>query len=182
MSRVGKKKISIPEGVNVITLGREIKVTGPKGEQSFTLPLGINAEVKEREIKVSRTKDSKSLRSQHGTSTRIIENMITGLSQGFRKKLEYKGVGFTVGVADGKISMRLGYSHPVIIPIPKSLNVSVVKNTIIVEGTDKNEVGAFAAQIRETRKPEVYKGKGIKYQGEFVKKKAGKAAQVTTGV
>jgi len=181
MSRVGNKKISIPQEMTVEIVGREVKISGPKGEQSFAMPAGITAEAKEGKIKVSRAGDSKSLRSLHGTSARIIENMTLGLSQGFIKKLEYKGVGFTAGVADSKISMRLGYSHPVILPIPKSLNVSVVKNTIIVEGTDKSEVGAFAAKIRETRKPEVYKGKGIKYQGEFIKKKAGKAAQTTTG-
>jgi len=182
MSRVGNQKINIPQEVKVELADSEVKISGPKGAQNFTLPAGITAKVKEGRIEVGRAGNSKSQRSQHGTSVRIIKNLVNGLSQGFTKKLEYRGVGFTVGVADGKISMRLGYSHPIIISIPKSLNVSVVKNTIVVEGNDKSEVGAFAARIRETRKPEVYKGKGIKYQGEFIKKKAGKAAQTATSV
>lgn len=180
MSRVGNKKINIPEDVKVTTGDREVKVIGPRGQQSFKLPAGITAEIIDGQVVVKRQNESKLQRSLHGTVNRVIENMIKGALEGFRKKLEYKGVGFTVAVADNQLTMRLGFSHPINIAIPESLQVSVVKNTIVIEGAVKEEVGAFAATVRETKKPEVYKGKGIRYQGEFIKKKAGKAAQTAT--
>lgn len=182
MSRVGKKKIIIPEGVDVQVSGPDVEIKNQKEQISYHLPEGISAQISNNEMHIARNADTKSLRSLHGTTTRVISNKITGLSEGFKKILEYKGVGFTVVVEGSNLVMRLGFSHPVAIAIPASLTVSVVKNKIIIEGLDIESVGEFAAKVRELKKPEVYKGKGIKYLGEFIKKKAGKAAQTTTGV
>lgn len=176
MSRVGNKLITIPDGVNTKFEAGVFTATGTKGELSHEIPSGIEITTDNGEIKVRRADNSKVLRSLHGTTTRIVTNLVTGVSEGFEKKLDYKGVGFTVAVADGKINMRLGYSHPVVLEIPEGIEVTVVKNTIAVSGINKEKVGAFAAKIRETKKPEVYKGKGIKYQSEVIKKKAGKTA------
>jgi len=177
MSRVGNKIITIPDGVTAKIEGSEFSVTGNKGELKHKLPDGITTEVENSQISVKRSDDSKIQRSLHGTTTRILTNLITGVTDGFEKKLDYKGVGFTVVVDDGKMNMRLGFSHPVILDIPEGVEVNVVKSSIIVSGNDKEKVGAFAAKIRETKKPEVYKGKGIKYHTETIKKKAGKTAQ-----
>lgn len=181
MSRVGRKKIIIPEGIEVQVSGCDIEIKNQKEEVKYHLPEGISAQILNNEIHIARCADTKSLRSLHGTTARVINNKVSGLSDGFKKVLEYKGVGFTAVVEGNKLVMRLGFSHQIIINIPDSLTVDVVKNTIVVEGTDKELVGEFAAKVRECKKPEVYKGKGIKYQGEFIKKKAGKAAQLTTG-
>jgi len=177
MSRVGNKIIEIPEGVSATISGSTFHAAGPKGEKDFSLPSGISATVIDGRIKVSRKDDTKTARSLHGTSARVITNIVAGLKDGFERRLDYKGVGFTVVTDAGKLTMRLGFSHPVILEIPQGVNVSVVKSSIIVEGADKESVGAFAAKIRDTKKPEVYKGKGIKYHEEIIKKKAGKTAQ-----
>ena len=179
MSRVGRKKIIIPDGVDVQISGHNVEIKSQKGSAKFIMPEGISAQISNNEIHVARCADSKSLRSLHGTTTRVIGNKIIGLSTGFKKVLEYKGVGFTATVDSGKLNLRIGFSHQVTVDIPESLSVSVVKNTIVIEGTNNELVGEFAAKVRELKKPEVYKGKGIKYQGEFIKKKAGKAAQTT---
>jgi len=180
MSRIGNKLINIPDGISVKVDNDFVTVSGSKGELKHKLANGINLKIISNQIKVERRDDSKLQRSLHGTTARVVENMIIGLSEGFSRKLEFKGVGFTVNVADDKLNMRLGYSHPVILDIPKSLTLSVIKSAIIVEGFDKVQVGAFAAKIRETKKPEVYKGKGIRYKEEIIKKKAGKAAQTSS--
>lgn len=177
MSRIGGRVINVPDGTTAVLNGSEFVVTGGKGELKHQIPAGINVKIDGNQIWVTRSADTKIMRSLHGTTARIVANLITGVSAGFERKLDYKGVGFTVAVADGKINMRLGYSHPVVLEIPEDLEVSVVKNTIIVSGIDKERVGSFAAKIRETKKPEVYKGKGIKYHEEIIKKKAGKTAQ-----
>lgn len=181
MSRVGKKKIIIPEGVEVQVSGHDVEIKKADTSLKYQLPKGISVQVSDNEMHVARDADTKTLRSLHGTTTRVLSNKISGLSVGFKKVLEYKGVGFTAVIEGEKLQMRLGFSHPIVINIPQNLSVSVIKNTIVIEGRDKEEVGEFAAKVREEKKPEVYKGKGIKYQGEFIKKKAGKAAQVTTG-
>lgn len=179
MSRVGNKIITIPQGVNVTVNDGIVAVNGTGGSENFKLPDGIRVAVEAGEIKVSRRDDSKSQRSLHGTSARIIANVITGLSTGYSKRLDFKGVGFIVVVEGKKMTMRLGYSHPVVLDIPEGIAVSVVKNSIVVEGASKETVGAFAAKLRDCKKPEVYKGKGIKYHEEIIRKKAGKAAQAT---
>lgn len=181
MSRVGRKKIIVPEGVDVQISGRVVEIKNQKEIVSHQLPVGISAQIANNEMHIARDADTKNLRSLHGTTTRVIGNIIIGLSDGFKKVLEFKGVGFTVVVEGSKLQMRLGFSHPVVVEIPQGLVVSVVKNAIAIEGSSKEQVGEFAAKVRECKKPEVYKGKGIKYQGEFIKKKAGKAAQTTAG-
>ena len=181
MSRVGRKKIIIPDGVGVQISGRDVEIKSSKGSEKFLLPEGISAQISNKEIHVARSANTKILRSLHGTATRVIGNKITGLSVGFKKILEYKGVGFTAAVEGNKLLLRVGFSHQLSLDIPERLKVTVVKNTIVIEGTDCELVGEFAAKVRELKKPEVYKGKGIKYQGEFIKKKAGKAAQTTAG-
>lgn len=177
MSRVGNKIIKVPEGVNITISDGVLSVAGTKGQLSFAIPEGIEAKFSDGIIRVSRAGETKAMKSLHGTSTRVIGNLIKGVSEGFERKLDYKGVGFTVVVADGQINMRLGFSHPVVLAIPAGIEVNVVKSTIVVSGIDKEQVGAFAAKIRELKKPEVYKGKGIKYHEEIIKKKAGKTAQ-----
>lgn len=181
MSRVGKQKIDIPESVNVQISGRDVEIKSQTGDDKFVMPEGISAQISDNAIHVSRNADTKILRSLHGTTARVIGNKVFGLSVGFKKVLEYRGVGFTAVVDGEKLQMRLGFSHQTIVSIPSGLTVSVIKNTIVIEGRDKELVGEFAAKVRECKKPEVYKGKGIKYQGELIKKKAGKAAQTTTG-
>lgn len=179
MSRVGNKIIIIPEGVTVVNSGAKVTVTGPKGTSDFTLSEGITVKAENGEVKVSRRDNSKIQRSLHGTSARVIGNIITGLSTGFVRRLDFKGVGFTIVVEGNIMTMRLGYSHPVILNIPEGITVTVVKSAINIEGSSKEAVGAFAAKLRDTKKPEVYKGKGIKYHEEIIRKKAGKAAQAT---
>ncbi|MCX6812643.1 MAG: 50S ribosomal protein L6 [Candidatus Berkelbacteria bacterium] len=177
MSRIGKRKIIIPENVSVEIAPTSISISGPRGEKTFQLSGGINVKTIDGALEVNRLDDSKNLRSLHGTTKRVIENIIAGVSAGFTKKLDFKGVGYTVISSDGNLTMRLGYSHPVVVPIPDNLTATVIKNSIVVEGNSKEDVGAFCAKVREFRKPEVYKGKGIKYHDEFIKKKAGKTAQ-----
>jgi large subunit ribosomal protein L6 len=179
MSRVGNKIITIPEGTTVNVNGSVVSVAGPKGSEEFKLNDGITVKVENGEIKVSRHDNSKTQRSLHGTTNRVIGNIVTGLSSGFVRRLDFKGVGFTIAVEGNKMTMRLGFSHPVILDIPEGITVTVVKNAINIEGASKEKVGAFAAKLRETKKPEVYKGKGIKYHEEIIKKKAGKAAQAS---
>ena len=176
MSRIGNQKIQIPEGTKVEISGNLVKATGPKGELEFVLPQGITAAVNDNTVIVKRASDSKPHRSLHGTSNRVINNLVIGVTEGFKKKLEFKGVGYQVNVQENKVVMRLGFSHQVELTIPEGITVAVNKNIITVEGIKKDKVGQFASEIREQKKPEVYKGKGIRYQGEFVKKKAGKTA------
>jgi len=177
MSRVGNKILQIPEGVSVSNADGFVVVSGSKGELKHKVADGITLTIENNQIKITRKDNSKMQRSLHGTTARVVENLIIGISAGFSRRLEFKGVGFTVSVEGNKIQMRLGFSHPVVLEIPEGLTVNVVKSSIIIEGIDKVSVGAFAAKIRETKKPEVYKGKGIRYTEEIIKKKAGKAAQ-----
>lgn len=177
MSRIGGRVIFIPEGVTATMTGSEFKATGPKGELAHQIPDGLEIKIEGNQLWVKRLNETKPVRSLHGTTARIISNLLTGVSAGFERKLDYKGVGFTVAVQDGKMNMRLGFSHPVILDIPEGVEVSVAKSSILLTGIDKEKLGAFAAKLRETKKPEVYKGKGIKYHEEIIKKKAGKTAQ-----
>jgi len=177
MSRIGNKKIMIPENIEVKIDGSSVMLKNPVAESTIKLPVNLSVNLSDNILRVTRKNELKESKSLHGTYLRLIENTIVGMTDGFAKKLEYKGVGFTVAVNGDKLAMRLGFSHPIEIEIPKDLNVSVQKNVILVEGKNKEKVGLFAAKIREIKKPEVYKGKGIRYQDEQVKKKAGKAAQ-----
>lgn len=180
MSRVGNKKINIPETVKVEITDRMVVISGQKGQENFKLPKGIFASVTDNTLKISRSSETKSQKSLHGTVARVVENKISGFDNNFTKKLQFSGVGYTAVVAEGKLNLRLGFSHLISVEIPKDIEVGVTKNIIAISGIDKEKVGEFAAKVREIRKPEVYNGKGIKYQDEFIKKKAGKAAQTAT--
>lgn len=177
MSRIGKKPIEISEGTTVEINGRNIKVKGPKGELSFDCHSKIEVKKEENRIIVKPRGEDKLARSLHGLSRRLVANMIEGVTKGFEKKLEIKGVGYRAVIQDNKLILTVGYSHPIEIKAPEGINFQVQKNIIIISGIDKQLVGQVAAEIRAVRKPEPYKGKGIKYLDEVIHRKAGKAAK-----
>jgi large subunit ribosomal protein L6 len=178
MSRVGNKLIQIPESVHV-TLSPEKRVTvkGPKGELSLQVLDVITVTQEGQTLSVTRPNNEIFSRKIHGTTRALIQNMVTGVSEGFKKQLEIKGVGYRAALQGNKVVLSMGYSHPVELDIPEGVQVDIPKNTeITVNGIDKQVVGQFAAQIRAVRKPEPYLGKGIRYVDEFVPRKAGKTA------
>lgn len=176
MSRIGKAPIPLPQGVELKQAGSTVEVKGPKGSLSHTIPDGISLQVADGEIHVKRKGDAKRVRSLHGLSRTLIANMVTGVTEGFEKGLEIVGIGYRAAVQGKNLQLNLGYSHPVIYPVPEGIEVEVEKqNKITVKGIDKQQVGQVAAEIRSFRKPEPYKGKGIRYVGEQVRRKAGKA-------
>lgn len=178
MSRVGLKPISLPEKVAVSEKNSLVTVEGPKGSLEFTLPEGISVAPEEGNVEVKRATESRKHRALHGTCRSIINNMILGVSNGFTKDLEIIGVGFRAAVKGDKLDLSLGKSHPILHPIPSELKVSVAENTKIkVEGIDKQLVGQFAAEVRRYYPPEPFKGKGVRYVGEYVRRKAGKSVQ-----
>ena len=179
MSRIGQKIISLPEKV-AVTCGddRTVKVEGPKGKLEWQMPVGIGLELEDGTVSVTRTNDHRRLRALHGTSRSLISNMVRGVVEGFVKELEIKGVGFRAAVKGQALDLSLGKSHPILHPIPETLTVTVSDNTKIkVEGIDKQVVGQFAAEVRSYHPPEPYKGKGVRYVGEYVRRKAGKSVQ-----
>jgi large subunit ribosomal protein L6 len=171
MSKIGKNPIEIPEGVEVELKDRVIKVKGPKGELEMELRKEIEVEIKDKEIKVSSTDNA-----LWGLFRSLIFNMIEGVTNGFEKKLQIVGVGWKAEVKDKKLVLNVGYSHPVEMEIPEGIDIKAEKDIITVSGIDKQLVGQVAAEIRSRRKPEPYKGKGIRYIDEVVKLKAGKKA------
>jgi large subunit ribosomal protein L6 len=178
MSRVGKKPIEIPAGVTVTVDKGFVTVTGPKGELTRQFNPEIEVKVEENVINVARPSDAKEHRALHGTTRAIIANMIEGVSQGFVRNLELIGVGYRAQKQGNKLVLNVGYSHPVEIEPEEGLEVEVPSNTkITIRGTDKQRVGELAANIRKTRPPEPYKGKGIRYEGEFVRRKEGKTGK-----
>ncbi len=176
MSRIGKQIIPVPEQVTVEIVGKEVKARGPLGELSLRLPNQLDAKLSENILQINRTNDDKTSRSLHGLYKVLSNNLLTGVSEGFKKSLEFKGIGYRVAVQDNLLTMSAGYSHPIEKTIPEGIKVNVQKSTITVSGIDKYKVGEFAAEIREIRKPEVYKGKGIRYSDEHIKIKPGKTA------
>lgn len=177
MSRVGRKPIPLSKDVKVQMTDGTIFVKGPKGELSARLPSSIGIEVKETEIVVNRSSDNKKERALHGTWRALINNMLKGVTEGFRKKLEIVGVGYKAELKGKKLQLALGYSHPILFSPPPSVKIEVPQPTsIIISGIDKQLVGQVAAKIRTLRPPEPYKGKGVKYEGEHIRRKAGKAA------
>lgn len=175
MSRIGMQPITIEEGITVSVVNNEVKVTGPKGELTTTLPENITAEVKDNEVHVIRSSEEKHVRSLHGTIRSIIENNVKGVKDGYEKKLELVGVGYRAQQKGAGVSMKLGWTHPIELDPVDGITLEVPSETeIIVKGIDKQLVGEFAAKIREFRKPEPYKGKGIKYADEFVRRKSRK--------
>ena len=179
MSRIGKQLISLPEKVTVkVDDSSHVTVEGPKDKLELDLPEGIAASQEDGTIAVTKVREDRKLRALHGMSRALIANMVEGVSQGFVKELEIQGVGFRATVKGKELDLNLGYSHPVLHPIPEGLSVSVDENTKIkVEGIDKQQVGQFAAEVRAYYPPEPYKGKGVRYKGEYVRRKAGKSVQ-----
>jgi large subunit ribosomal protein L6 len=176
MSRVGLKPISLPEKVAVKLDGRKVTVEGPKGKLDFTLPDGISLKAEDGNVVVSRATEQRQVRALHGTARSLINNMITGVSKGFEKNLEIHGVGLRAAVKGKELDLSLGRSHPLLHPIPAGLTVTVNENTKIkVEGIDKQLVGQFAAEVRGYYPPEPYKGKGVRYSDEHVRRKEGKS-------
>ena len=175
MSRIGKAPVVIPKGVEVSIFGSHVSVNGPKGKLEFTFEPVIKIKVEDDKVLVSRPNDDKHNRSLHGMTRAIINNMIIGVSIGFKKELNMVGIGYKANLSGKKLIINAGYSHPVEMEIKADLEVDVPKPTvIIVRGIDKQQVGAFAANIRSIRSPEPYKGKGIKYSDEYIRKKVGK--------
>jgi large subunit ribosomal protein L6 len=182
MSRIGKQPVVIPQGVT-ITVGKDnvVTVKGPKGELKETVDRDIIVEVKDGEVTFNRPTDQGRHRAMHGLYRSLVSNMVKGVTEGFTKKLELVGVGYKAASQGQILDLALGYSHNIIIEIPKELKVATAQEkgqnpTITLESVDKQLLGAVAAKIRSLRKPEPYKGKGVKYVGEFIRRKAGKAA------
>jgi len=176
MSRIGIRPITILEGVEVdVTPSRFIAKSG-QNSMEIQIPDFIVVKKEENVIKVTRKNDSKEARSQHGLIARLIQSLIIGVKEGFKRELEFKGTGYRAAVNGKELVLNMGYSHEIKIEIPEGISVTVAKNTIVISGMDKQKVGALAARIRDVRPPEVYKGKGIKYKEEIIKRKAGKKA------
>jgi len=177
MSRIGKKLITVPDGVEVSMAGQKITVKGPKGSLDFEYRREVSVTMMEKEIKVDIGKRTdKQSKALWGLSRMLISNMVEGVTQGFEKKLELQGVGFRMAIQGKIIDLALGFSHPVKIDIPEGLEAVIEKNILTISGIDKQKVGQFAAVIRALKKVEPYKGKGFRYVGEIVRKKAGKKA------
>lgn len=177
MSRIGKQPIAIPAGVEVTLDGSTVKVKGPKGELAQTLSSYVTVKLEEGIVLVERIDDTRQARSYHGLSRTLVNNMVVGVSEGFSKNLEIVGVGYRAALKGNDLEMQLGYSHPVSIKAEPGITFEVPQPTQIrVIGIDKQKVGQVAADIRKWRKPEPYKGKGIRYEGERVRRKLGKAA------
>jgi large subunit ribosomal protein L6 len=177
MSRVGKLPIAIPSGVTITTSDDDITVSGGKGSlKQFTMP-EITVKQEGDQLIVSRANDEPKVRAKHGLMRALLNNMINGVSQGFSKKLEINGVGYRVAQQGTDLKLNLGYSHDVIYKVPPGVTTAIEQNTITVSGIDKQQVGQVAAEIRSLRKPEPYKGKGIKYEGERIVRKAGKSGK-----
>ena len=179
MSRIGNKAITLPAGVTVDVQARNfVNVKGPKGELSFQFNSELEIATEGSECVVKRPNDTKTMKMMHATTRALLHNMVVGVSDGFKKVLEINGVGYRAALQGNKVVVSAGYSHPVELEIPKGLKVELPKNTqIIISGIDKQLVGQFAAEIREVRKPEPYKGKGIKYSDEHIRRKEGKTAK-----
>lgn len=179
MSRVGKQPIPLPDKVSVkLGADRCVQVEGPKGKLNFALPEGISVRQEEKNVLVERASEHRRSKALHGTAQRLISNMVRGVSQGFKKELEIQGVGFRAAVKGKALDLSLGYSHPVLHPIPEGIKVTVNENTqITVEGVDKQLVGQFAADVRGYYPPEPYKGKGVRYKDEHVRRKEGKTVK-----
>ena len=178
MSRIGERKLTIPEGVTVMVNGNTVNVKGPKGELNLKLDKLINVEVKDNTVIVKRENESINAKKMHGTTNANIKNMIEGVSKGFSKSLEIIGVGYRFNMQGNTLVIHAGKSHVDEIKVPEDLKVEAKgNNQITVSGIDKQKVGEFAANIRKVRKPEPYKGKGIRYVGEYVRRKEGKKAK-----
>ena len=176
MSRVGKQLIGIPDGVTVNVEGGEVQAKGPKGTLRCAVPKGIGAKLEDGKLVFERPDDTKESRARHGLARALANNMVVGVSSGFAKRLEIEGVGYRADVKGKVLNLLLGFSHPVAMDIPEGLTVKVEANTTLdIEGADKQLVGQFAADVRSLRPPEPYKGKGIRYHDEHIRRNVGKA-------
>jgi large subunit ribosomal protein L6 len=178
MSRIGRKSIPVPAGVDVTITGQTVKVKGPKGELSHTVSEPITVSQEGGELVVNRPNDERKAKELHGLSRTLVANMIIGVTEGYKKVLEINGTGYRVTAKGKDLEFALGFSHPVLVPAPAGITFSVEKPTVFsVAGIDKQLVGEISANIRKIRPPEPYKGKGVKYQGEVIRRKAGKAGK-----
>lgn len=178
MSRIGKQPIAVPAGVKIGVTGQEISVEGPLGKLAWGFRPEVSAVFDEgkKQVLISRNAETRQARALHGLSRAIIANMVEGVTKGYEKKLEIVGVGYLAAIQKGVLQLRVGYANEIQMPIPKGLTVTCPDQThVVVKGSDKQAVGQFAAEVRAVRKPEPYKGKGVRYDGEVVRRKAGKA-------
>lgn len=181
MSRLGKSPISLPKNVEIKMANGEVQIKGPKGTLTHALPKGITVKVDGQLAIIERDEAVEMPKTTHGLYRALINNMVIGISQGFEKRLSLVGVGYRAAIQGTMLDLQLGFSHPTKIAIPKTVQITVDKSVlIIIQGIDKHAVGQFAAAVRAMRPPEPYKGKGIRYENEYVRKKAGKAAKAKT--
>jgi large subunit ribosomal protein L6 len=178
MSRIGKKPVPVPVGVEVAVQDRTIKVSGPLGKLNWDHHPAVSVRVDGKEVIVERRDDERLSKSLHGLTRSIVQNMVVGVKTGYEKKLEVQGVGYVVSLSGKTLSLRVGFANEIKRQVPEGLKVTCPDQThVVIQGCDKQLVGQFAAEVRSVRKPEPYKGKGVRYQGELVKLKAGKSAQ-----
>jgi len=175
MSRVGKLPIVVPQGVRINLQGAVLQVEGPKGKMQHAIPEGLKIDVADNSITVTRLSEQNKIRALHGLTRSLVANMVSGVTQGFKKELEIVGVGYRADMSNNMLNLTLGYSHPINFPLPEGIKGKVEKQVITIEGIDKGLVGQIAAKIKSLRKPDVYKGKGIRYLGEVIKTKVGKS-------
>lgn len=181
MSRIGRKILPLPKGVTVSQKSGSVGVKGPKGELVKIMPAGISFKVEGDKLSVLRADDSRENRAKHGLMRAHLANMVKGVTDGWTRELEINGVGYRAEVTSDTLTMALGYSHPVIFKLPKGVGAKVDKNRIVLSGADRDMLGQTAAKVRELRPPEPYKGKGVKYVEETIKKKVGKAGATGSG-
>jgi large subunit ribosomal protein L6 len=175
MSRIGKRAVAIPSGVTASVDGQTVKMKGPKGALELVLPNDVSAKMDKGAIKVDPRDETKRARSMWGTSRTLVSNLVTGVTKGFERRLEITGVGYRAAVQGKNLQIALGYSHDVVYPIPAGIAIATPKPTeVVITGIDRQKVGQVAAEIRGFRKPEPYKGKGVKYAGEYIFRKEGK--------
>jgi large subunit ribosomal protein L6 len=179
MSRIGNKAVEIPDKVKInIDNAGAVSVEGPKGKLNWTLPRGISGKIDNNKVMLARSAETRSVKALHGLSRALVNNMVQGVSEGFSKQLEIEGVGFKAAVQGSKLNLSLGFSHPILFEIPKEIKITVVENTkLTIQGIDKKLVGQVAADIRGFYPPEPYKGKGVRYAGEQIRRKVGKTVQ-----
>jgi large subunit ribosomal protein L6 len=176
MSRIGRKPVLMPKGVSLTQKPGQFTVKGPKGELSKPMPTGVTIKVEGEQATVTRADDSRENRSRHGLVRAHLANMVKGVTQGWTRELEINGVGYRAEVSGDSVTFALGYSHPIVFKLPKSVTAKVEKNRLTLVSADKDELGQVSAKMRELRPPEPYKGKGVKYVEEVIKRKVGKAA------
>jgi large subunit ribosomal protein L6 len=181
MSRVGRKPLQLPKGVSLAQKDGLLSVKGPKGELSKALPTGVSIKLEGARVTVSRADDSRENRARHGLVRAHLGNMVKGVSEGWVRELEINGVGYRAEVAGDTITLALGYSHPIVFKLPKAVSAKVEKNRVTLTSADRDLLGQISAKLRELRPPEPYKGKGVKYVEETIKRKVGKAAASGAG-